>query len=298
MTTITENFYNYDDTITSRVENTFESFLENYFNNIIVHIEEDDYVDLESILNTFDATEEVITTFDNLTQFQRLIVNYLSCDKKQQVSQESEMSQKEKCESEGLEYNEHKDNCCNQGQEYYRQSKRCRKKQRKRVSIDENITVIEQCAQQGVAYNTHTKKCCNPGQEYIEGNKRCTKSKKRSPPPPPPSGPTHSPSIVKIPEQNDVQHNCTEQGLSYNPVNNKCCSSKSLEYISGKKCSKKNKPRSPSGPVITSPKLDNNNNIKQQCIDKGLAYNENTKKCCANKDQEYKSGNKRCTKKK
>ena len=307
MTTISDNFiYNYDDAIPVRVENTFESFLENYFNNIIIPIEDDSYIDLESVLNNFDSAEEIITSVDSLTQFQRSIVDYLSVTETISTEPE-ELTTKQKCERDGLEYNEHKDKCCKSGQEYNPSSNRCRKKQRHRVTIDENITVIEQCERDGYAYNSYTKKCCpRKDQEYIPGKKRCTKKKRSPPPPSAPAGPSATidvagpsqpmPSPTGTP-LNEVQQQCIKKGLSYNPVANKCCSNKSLEYVSGKRCSKKKKPRSPSGPVITSPTLDNND-IKQQCIEKGLAYNAYTKKCCSKKDQEHKPGNKRCTKKK
>ena len=62
-----------------RTENTFESFLENYFNNIVTPPQQEDYIDLDNVMNRFDI-EEVITTYDSLTQFQRSIVEYLSGD--------------------------------------------------------------------------------------------------------------------------------------------------------------------------------------------------------------------------
>ena len=257
MTSVSDNFiYIQDDIVPIRIENTFESFLENYFNNVVTTTNDDDYIDLESILTAYDTAEEVITTFDNLTQFQRSIVTYLSGNVVQSAptqSVEVELTEKEKCERDGLEYNEHRDNCCKPGQEYYRKSKRCRKKQRLTVTVSDNVTVIEKCERDGVAYNAYTKKCCKPGQVYLEGNKRCTKPKLRSPPPsnrsPGGAGPSNLPQTSTV---NNVERKCIKKGLAYNRGANKCCSNKSMEYISGKRCKKK-KPRSPSGPVITSP---------------------------------------------
>ena len=233
--------------VPNRTENTFESFLENYFNNIITPPQQEDYIDLDNVMNRFDI-EEVITTYDSLTQFQRSIVEYLSGDIISSGPQTPHpLSQKENCNQQGLSYNEHKDNCCGPNQEYNPSSKRCKNKLRgkkKKVTISETVTIMEQCEQQGLAYNEHTDKCCKEGQIYKSGNKRCTNPPKKNSKSPKKKSKTpkrkRRQSTDEAGPSKTQREICEDKGLAYNEHTDKCCSNKNMEYkIGNKRCNKK-----------------------------------------------------------
>lgn len=223
-----------------RTENTFESFLENYFNNIVTPPQQEDYIDLDNVMNRFDI-EEVITTYDSLTQFQRSIVEYLSGDVVDISRPQTPhpLSKKEECNQQGLDYNEHRDNCCGPNQEYNPDSKRCKNKLRgkkKKVTISETVTIMEQCKQQGLAYNEHTDKCCKEGQTYKSGNKRCTNPPKKKSK----TSPRRRQSTDEAGPSRRQDEICKDKGLAYNEHTDKCCSNKNMEYKTGnKRCNKK-----------------------------------------------------------
>jgi len=227
------------------IENTFNSFLTNYFNNVFVESVDENY-DIQ--IGGYNIIEEIIEDSNPLTKLQQQIVEYLSGVEEvedEPIIEEIEKTAEELCDEQDLDYNPIQKKCCGPNQVFNSATKRCKKggvnKKKKKVKIVSPKKKKQSPVVAGPSRRTPSPVVAGPSRPGPR-----TPSPVVDLPPPPESISFTPQDFVDIPPPESAlleeteEEKCKKKGLDYNTFRKKCCEpGKEFKGGKAKNCVKK-----------------------------------------------------------